>query len=243
MLLRQIVLDTETTGLDPKDNHRIIEIGAIELIDREFTGKHFHVYINPHRSVDPGAFAVHGISDSFLSDKPSFNDIFQDFFNFITGAQLVIHNAAFDLSFVNAEFKRLGKGLKPIEQYCSVLDTLALARHLHPGQKNSLDALCKRYQVDNTRRQRHGALLDAELLAQVYLGMSTAQYAFSSLSDDKQNACMAADKSVQNDYSKQIFPIIVATEEECVAHRERLTVILKKVQNPVLAAWAKKDIK
>jgi DNA polymerase-3 subunit epsilon len=171
--MRQVVLDTETTGLDPALGHRVIEIGALEVVDRRMTGATYHVYLNPERGIDAGAVAVHGITTEFLADKPRFADVAQDFLEFVRGAELVIHNAPFDVGFLNAELKRLDDG--PVKQYCGVLDTLKLAKETHPGQKNNLDALCKRYQVDNSDRNFHGALLDAQLLAEVYLAMTRGQ--------------------------------------------------------------------
>lgn len=173
---RQIVLDTETTGLKAKEGHRIIEIGAIELMERQLTGKKFHYYINPDREIDPGAQQVHGITNEFLADKPLFAEIIEELVDFIQGTSLIIHNAAFDVEFLNHEFCRSTKqGIKTIADYCSVIDTLKLARFKHPGQKNNLDALCKRYSIDNKDRNLHGALLDAQLLAQVYLAMTGGQ--------------------------------------------------------------------
>ena len=172
-LLRQVVLDTETTGLDPALGHRVIEIGALELENRRMTGATFHVYLNPDRAIDAGAVAVHGITNEFLADKPRFADVARDFIEFVRGAELVIHNAPFDVGFLNAELKRLDEA--PISTCCGVLDTLRLAKETHPGQKNNLDALCKRYQVDNSDRNFHGALLDAQLLAEVYLSMTRGQ--------------------------------------------------------------------
>ena len=172
--MRQIVLDTETTGLEPGDGHRIIEIGCIELVDRELTGKHFHHYLNPERAVDEGAFRVHGLSNEFLKDKPLFVDISEELLAFIDEAELIIHNAPFDVGFLNAEFKRIGSK-KTIKDHCQIFDTLVYAREKHPGQRNNLDALCKRYDVDNTNRKYHGALLDAEILAAVYLAMTGGQ--------------------------------------------------------------------
>jgi len=171
--LRQVVLDTETTGLDPSLGHRVIEIGALEVVNRRMTGATFHVYLNPDREIDAGAMAVHGITNEFLADKPRFSDVVEDFLAFVQEAELVIHNAPFDVGFLNAELKRLDEG--PLSKKCGVLDTLKLAKELHPGQKNNLDALCKRYQVDNSGRSYHGALLDAQLLAEVYLAMTRGQ--------------------------------------------------------------------
>ena len=175
---RQIVLDTETTGLSTADDHRIIEIGCVELVNRRLTGETFHQYINPQREIDAGAIEVHGITNESLADKPLFADIATDFLRFIEGAELIIHNAAFDVGFLNHELTKLGHTAK-IDDICSVMDTLKLARDKHPGQKNNLDALCKRYGVDNSNRELHGALLDAEILADVYLMMTGGQVSLS----------------------------------------------------------------
>ncbi|MDE1924013.1 MAG: DNA polymerase III subunit epsilon, partial [Gammaproteobacteria bacterium] len=172
--MRQIVLDTETTGLEVSQGHRIIEIGCVELVNRRVTGKVFHRYLNPERAVDEGARAVHGLTLERLRAEPKFAEVFPEFSAFVDGAELVIHNAPFDLGFVNAEFERAGAETR-IDEICRVLDTLVLARRMHPGQRNSLDALCKRYAVDNTQRELHGALLDAHLLADVYLAMTGGQ--------------------------------------------------------------------
>lgn len=171
--MRRIFLDTETTGLEVGQGHRIIEVAAIEMRGRRLTGKALHHYVNPEREIDPGAQKVHGISLEFLQDKPLFHEIAAEFAEFVRGAELFIHNAPFDLAFLNAEMKRIS--LAPIEQLCSVVDTLKMAKELHPGQKNNLDALCRRYQVDSTKRTLHGALTDTELLAEVYLGMTRGQ--------------------------------------------------------------------
>jgi DNA polymerase-3 subunit epsilon len=172
--LRQVVLDTETTGLDFRLGDRIVEIGCVELIDRKLTGQRFHRYINPEREVEAGAAAVHGLSNEFLLDKPRFGEIVADFLDFVRDAELVIHNAAFDIGFINNELALLAQ--PPIEQIClGVVDTLKLARELHPGRKNTLDALCERYAINNSGRTLHGALLDAELLAEVYLAMTRGQ--------------------------------------------------------------------
>ncbi|MCQ4346521.1 DNA polymerase III subunit epsilon [Pseudomonas stutzeri] len=178
--MRYVVLDTETTGLEPRQGHRIIEIGCVELIGRRLTGRHFHVYINPDREVDEGAIAVHGITNEFLADKPRFRDVVDEFFEFIKGAELIIHNAAFDIGFINHEFALLrDRQLGEVLDHCTVLDTLLMARERHPGQRNNLDALCKRYGVDNSGRELHGALLDAEILADVYLAMTGGQTSLS----------------------------------------------------------------
>lgn len=172
--MRQIILDTETTGLEPRQGHRIIEIGCVEMVGRRLTGNNFHQYLQPDREIDAGAIEVHGISNEFLVDKPRFADIAEDFIDYIRGAELVIHNAPFDVGFINSEF-RLCKTGQQVSDLCTVLDTLGMARKLHPGQKNNLDALCRRYSIDNTHRELHGALLDAEILADVYLAMTGGQ--------------------------------------------------------------------
>lgn len=173
--MRQIILDTETTGLEPEDGHRVIEIGAVELWQRQPTGRHFHHYLQPDREIDAGAIAVHGISNEFLEGKPRFEAIADDFLDYCRGAELIIHNAAFDVGFLNHELRRWRADAPALESICQITDTLALARRMHPGQRNNLDALCKRYQVDNQHRDLHGALLDAEILADVYLAMTGGQ--------------------------------------------------------------------
>lgn len=176
--MKQIVLDTETTGIQVEEGHRIIEIGCLEMIDRKLTGRKFHQYINPERPIDSGAKAVHGLSNDFLKDKPLFKTIVREFIDFVSGAELIIHNAVFDLSFLNYELSLLKDAWKTMTDYCQVIDTLQIARQLHVGQRNSLDALCKRYHVDNSKRDLHDAMLDAHLLAQVYLAMTGGQGSF-----------------------------------------------------------------
>lgn len=172
--MRQIILDTETTGLDPRQGHRVIEIAAVELLNRRLTGNHFHRYLNPDRDIEEGALQVHGITREFLQDKPRFGDIAAEFIDFVQGAELIIHNAPFDTAFLNAELAL--HGMQELQSFTAeVIDTLQMARNLHPGQRNSLDALCKRYGIDNSSRTLHGALLDCELLAQVYLAMTRGQ--------------------------------------------------------------------
>lgn len=173
--MRQIILDTETTGLEPSEGHRIIEVGCVELVDRRFTGNNFHVYINPEREIDAGAIQVHGITNELLADKPRFGELARELRAYLAGAELIIHNAPFDIGFLDHEFSQLSEPVPPVHEWCSVTDTLVMARELHPGQRNSLDALCQRYEVDNSNRELHGALLDAELLAQVYLAMTGGQ--------------------------------------------------------------------
>lgn len=183
-MTRQIILDTETTGLETSQGHRIIEIGCIEMINRRLTNNHWHHYINPDRKVDDGAFEVHGISNEFLADKPRFEELVDDFLAYIDGAQLIIHNAPFDIGFLNHEIKLLETSRPLITDVCSVLDTLVMARQKHPGQKNNLDALCRRYEIDNSHRTLHGALLDSEILAEVYLLMTGGQTALTLEADD-----------------------------------------------------------
>ena len=173
--MRQIILDTETTGLEPEKGHRIIEIGCIEMVNRRLTGEYFHVYLNPERLIDPDAINVHGLTDEFVRDKPLFKEVKEKLLNFLQGAELIIHNAPFDIGFINYELKLFDATHPPITELCGVIDSLVLARQLHPGQRNNLDALCQRYHVDNSDRNLHGALLDAKLLAQVYLAMTGGQ--------------------------------------------------------------------
>ncbi|HWX66346.1 MAG TPA: DNA polymerase III subunit epsilon [Rhodanobacter sp.] len=176
--MRQIVLDTETTGLEVRQGHRLVEIACVEMVERRLTGRHYQTYLNPDRAIDEGARLVTGIEDEFLLDKPRFAEVVDDFLAFIDGAELIIHNASFDIGFLDAELARLDKGVGRIGDRCSVLDTLAMARERYPGQRNSLDALCKRLGVDNSRRDLHGGLIDAQLLADVYLAMTSGQVVF-----------------------------------------------------------------
>lgn len=222
-MLRQIVLDTETTGLRIEDGHRIIEIGCIELIDRKFTGKKFHQFINPEREVEAGALAVHGITNHFLQDKPTFSQIVDEFFAFVAGAELIIHNAPFDVGFINYELLLLEYSCQNLLDHCSIIDTLALARKQYAGQRNSLDALCKRLQIDNSKRDLHGALLDAHLLAQVYLNMTGGQGSFFDDIALNQNLQNAKDHEAQqlNKVSYQV-PILTASEQELLEHENYL---------------------
>ena len=173
--MRQVVLDTQTTGLEIEAGHRVIEIGCVEIVGRKLTRRHYHQYINPERDIDDGALEVHGITRQFLDDKPRFAEVWEAFLEFVDGSELVIHNAGFDVAFLNQEMKLLSPSLGTLTDYCTVVDSLELARNKHPGQKNNLDALCKRYNVDNSQRELHGALLDAEILADVYLMMTGGQ--------------------------------------------------------------------
>jgi DNA polymerase III subunit epsilon len=224
---RIIVLDTETTGLNPQEGHRIIEIGCVELINRRTTGNRFHVYINPDRVIDRGAIEVHGITNQFLEDKPRFEDIHRDFIAFIQGAELVIHNAPFDVGFINHEFSRLNDQARTLADFSTVFDTLAFARKKHPGQRNSLDALCRRYSIDNSHRELHGALLDAEILADVFLLMTGGQ---SSLLDEKEAARREsgnAHKPKQLSTNRAVLTVVYCSEQELAEHRQRLEAIEK----------------
>ena len=221
--MRQVVLDTETTGLEHRDGHRIVEIGCVEMVERRLTGRNFHVYLNPERQVEGGALEVHGITDDFLADKPKFVDIAKEFIGFIRDAELVIHNASFDVGFLNAELERLGdESVGRVEAVASVLDTLALARELHPGQRNSLDALCKRYEVDNSNRDLHGALLDAEILAEVYLAMTGGQV---DLCLDLAGDGDGIEGEVVTGLDLSRLKVVRASEEEVLAHQGRLAAI------------------
>ncbi|PCI07795.1 MAG: DNA polymerase III subunit epsilon [Gammaproteobacteria bacterium] len=215
---RQIVLDTETTGLDPRQGHKIIEIGCVEMVNRRLTGNNYHQYLMPDREIDQGAQAVHGISTEFLADKPRFVDVVKDFIKYIDGAELIIHNAPFDVGFINHELKLAGDEYGKTETYCTVIDTLVMARKIRPGKKNNLDILCKEYQVNNAHRELHGALLDAELLAEVYLHMTGGQSALKLDSDD---FASSAGASVAKKISKDRKPIkiIKANEDELLAHQ------------------------
>lgn len=223
--MRHVILDTETTGLSHEQGHRIIEIAAVELIDRKLTKNHFHCYLNPLREVDEGAFRIHGISTAFLQDKPFFNDVVEEFVQFIDGAELIIHNAAFDVGFINAELKLIQWG-KDLEHYCQVTDTLALARAKHPGQRNTLDALCKRYDIDNSNRQLHGALVDAELLGLVYLAMTGGQ---SNLFTEE-NVDSIAINTVQAEAKLSLAnPVVIkASAEELASHQAFIAMLASK---------------
>ena len=212
--MRQVVLDTETTGINPLSGHRIIEIGCVELVDRKLTGKHYHQYINPKRVVEEEAIGVHGITNEFLADKPIFESVSQEFYEFIKGSELVIHNAAFDVGFINHEFSLMGGLIKPVEEYCGVLDTLAMARKKHPGQKNNLNALCSRYGIDTSHRTLHGALLDAEILADVYLLLSGGQSAL--LLDKDEGGVVSEIQRLSID--RQTLSVIKANDIELEAH-------------------------
>ena len=224
---RKIVLDTETTGLEPASGHRIIEIGCVEMMNRRITGNNYHVYLQPDREIDEGAIEVHGISNEFLADKPRFADVVDDFISFIRGAELVIHNAPFDVGFINAELARLGAGYGSVADHCTVLDTLVMARQMHPGQKNSLDALCKRYGINNEHRELHGALLDSEILADVYLAMTGGQTSLSLGSEEGDSA--AQQQGIRRlSGERKPLPVVRATADELQLHDELLELLEKK---------------
>lgn len=225
--MRQIVLDTETTGLETKAGHRIIEIGCVELLNRRFTGNTFHVYLQPDREIDEGAVQVHGITREFLADKPRFTDKVPELMEFLQGAELVIHNANFDVGFLNYELSLLPQNpWKNIATHCTVLDTLALARQMNPGQKASLDALCKRYGIDNTHRQFHGALLDAQLLAEVYLAMTGGQVSFLGGEEHESKVQQAAEIR-RVSAARPSLPVIAPSAEEFADHTQRLVALEK----------------
>jgi DNA polymerase-3 subunit epsilon len=226
--MRQIVLDTETTGLEPAAGHRVIEIGCVELVNRRPTSNRFHRYINPEREVDRGALEVHGIENDFLATQPKFAEIAAELIEFVRGAELVIHNADFDVEFLNHELRRLPGMPREIRDCCGVLDTLALARKLHPGQRNSLDALAKRYSVDNSKRELHGALLDAQILAEIYLAMTGGQVSLSLDSDAARGVADAGPVELRFDRRGLVLPVLAATAEEERAHEAMLAVMAKK---------------
>ncbi|QXI36854.1 DNA polymerase III subunit epsilon [Pseudomonas xantholysinigenes] len=234
---RLVILDTETTGMPVSEGHRIVEIGCVEVIGRRLTGRHFHAYLQPDRESDEGAIGVHGITDAFLVGKPRFGDVADEFFEFIQGATLVIHNAAFDVGFLNNEFALQGQHDRAdITQHCTILDTLMMARSRHPGQRNSLDALCKRYGIDNSGRELHGALLDSELLADVYLAMTGGQTSLSLAGDGAgaEDGQGSAGSEIRRITGRAPGRVIVASEEELAAHAERLAAIAKSAGGPAM---------
>lgn len=234
--MRQVILDTETTGLDPAQGHRIIEIGCVEMVNRRLTGDSYQQYIMPEREIDQGAIEVHGITNEFLADKPFFADVASDFLEYVKGAELIIHNAPFDTGFLNNEFKLLNKS-KPetIEKHCGVIDTLRMARKMHPGQRNDLDSLCRRYGIDNTQRTLHGALLDAEILADVYLAMTGGQTGL--FDEGAKGMGDVTDLSAQIrriDENRPPLPVISASAEERAAHDKWITELDETVEGQSL---------
>ncbi len=223
--MRQIVLDTETTGLEPEQGHRIIEIGCVEMIERRLSGNNFHQYLQPDREIDQAAMEVHGISNEFLADKPRFADLAADFMAYVRGAELIIHNAPFDLGFLNHEFRMLDSEWPEISSCCTITDTLVMAKGLHPGQRNSLDALCRRYEIDNSHRELHGALLDAEILADVYLAMSGGQASFSLDSMQTGEGVQGLMGVRRLAADRAPLKVIRAGRDELESHQSRLDVI------------------
>jgi DNA polymerase-3 subunit epsilon len=224
--MRQVVLDTETTGLEPEQGHRVIEIGCVEMFNRRKTGRTFHRYLRPDREVDWGALQVHGITNEFLAQQPRFADIVDELVEFINGAELIIHNAAFDIAFLDAELKRLPGPMRQVARLCNVLDTLPLARRMHPGQRNSLDVLCKRYSVDNSRRELHGALLDAQILSDVYLGMTGGQTALV-LGEVQEVGTEVVFEDAVSAFVRGALKVIRASADELGAHDRTLAAIDK----------------
>jgi len=234
--MRQIVLDTETTGLEVSQGHRIIEIGCVELVNRRLTGNHYHQYINPERDIDQGAIEVHGITNEFLVDKPVFSQVAEEFVDYIAGAELIIHNAPFDIGFLNAELRRVDAGYEDVDKTCQTIDTLVMARGKHPGQRNSLDALCQRYMVDNSQRELHGALLDSEILADVYLFMTGGQTALSLSDHDSDNGSGKAggERLRRLSGNREALPVIQPTDAELAAHEAQLEAIATSSGGKVL---------
>ncbi len=232
--MRQIVLDTETTGLEPREGHRIIEIGCVELVNRRPTGNNYHQYLQPDREIDEGALAVHGISNEFLADKPRMADVVEAFVDYVRDAELIIHNAPFDVGFINHELALLDGNWGRIEDYCSITDSLVMARGRYPGQRNSLDALCKRLDVDNSSREYHGALLDARILADVYLAMTGGQSSLL-LGDDEESAEEdSADHGIVKLERSAPLPVLKASAQEREAHEKMLDVVAKASGGQVL---------
>ena len=226
--MKQIVVDTETTGLEFSQGHRVIEIGCVEMLNRRPSGNTFHRYINPQREIDEAAAEVHGITNEMLKDKPAFADLAAELLEFIKGAELIIHNAPFDVGFLNNEFTLAGLGEGAIEAHCTVVDTLAMARHKHPGQRSSLDALCKRYSVDNTQRTLHGALLDAEILADVYLAMTGGQATLLGDLGDLPEYAQPRAADPGNAVEAIVTPVIRAADEELKQHEQWLQLLEKE---------------
>ena len=234
--MRQVILDTETTGLEPEQGHRVIEVGAVEIIDRRLTGERLQLYINPHREIDDAAFEIHGLAAEFLADKPAFADVADQFIGFVKDAEVIIHNAPFDVSFIDYELSLLGdrNGATRMADLCQVMDSLALARRKHPGQKNSLDALCRRYDIDNSVRELHGALLDAEILADVYLAMTGGQMSVFG-DDDGGRGLDAEEDVVRLPADRPPLLVLAATAEEIATHEAHLDELDAK--SPDGALW------
>jgi len=218
--MRQIVLDTETTGLEWQQDHRIIEVGCVELVERRYTGNNFHQYLQPDRTMDAEVIEVHGITNEYLKDKPRFEDIVDDLMNYLQGAELIIHNAPFDVGFLNYELKRCESSWGSLEAHCKIADSLVMAREKHPGQRNSLDALCGRYHIDNSKRVKHGALLDAEILADVYLAMTGGQKSLILEADAADELANGAVRRSLKEFGN--LPILRATQAELAQHEKFL---------------------
>lgn len=238
--MRQIVLDTETTGLEVSEGHRIIEVGCVELINRRLTQNRFHFYLNPDREIDQGAVEVHGLTNQFLADKPRFAEIAPDLLNYLQDAELIIHNAPFDVGFLDAELARVNSRWAGLAKSCPITDTLQMARKLHPGQKNNLDALCKRYTVDNSQRELHGALLDAEILAEVYLAMTGGQAALVLGGQESTGTSEVTSGKYQIPANRPALQVVRADETEQQAHQDRLEAIAKAAG--IAAVWQKLEL-
>ncbi len=231
MSVRQIILDTETTGIDPEAGHNVIEIGCVEMVRRKLTGNTWHQYIKPDREVEAEAIEVHGITNEFLADKPRFAELAQEFLEFVRGAELIIHNAAFDIGFLNTELARNGINER-VDEICTVIDTLMLARKKHPGQRNSLDALCRRYGIDNSHRELHGALLDSEILADVYLVLTGGQTSLQLGQGDSEDG--EGEEPIRRiDASALVLPIVRANTDEIALHEAFLDLLDKKSDGAV----------
>lgn len=238
--MRQIILDTETTGIDPLQGHRLIEIGCLELVNRKLTKRSFHHYLNPQREVEEEAFRVHGLSTEFLSDKPLFADIVDDFLAFVKGAELIIHNAPFDIGFLNNELRLLQRGFAPLTEYCTVLDTLVMARQKHPGQKNNLDALARRYGADQRDRTYHGALLDSEILADIYLAMTGGQVGLALGQEESDGGGEQRSEGLRRlSAGRPPLPVIPASAEELARHETKLKTLDKAAGGACL--WRQLD--
>ena len=232
--MRQIVLDTETTGLSTSDGHRVIEIGCVEMINRKLTGQHFHHYICPDRKVDEGALEVHGITDEFLQDKPRFGEIVDEFLEFVRDSELIIHNAPFDIGFLDYELSLLDTQSGKVTDSCKVLDTLVLAREMHPGQKNNLNALCRRYEVNNSQRELHGALLDAEILADVFLMMTGGQADLLFVSEDQSSGHKTRKRERKE---RPALKVVKPHDDEMALHQHQLELLNKASGGKCL--WSK----
>ncbi len=233
---RQVVLDTETTGLEHRQGHRIIEIGCVELINRKLTGNNYHVYLNPDREIDQGAIEVHGITNEFLADKPSFVDVYEGMMTYLSGAELIIHNAAFDVGFLDAELERISGYATRIKTVCGVHDTLIQARKMFPGQRNDLDSLCRRYEINNSHRELHGALLDAEILADVYLAMTGGQTALT-LEASSSSGQEGGGRYQNIDYASLNLPKVEPSQQELDQHQDWLSRLNDKVEGDCV--WSK----